>query len=170
MAAKSFRDSLLPAVDIMRAIPATLGLRLHTVSVLVRVWSGGRPGLGLSTDNFYGLHVGQSQSVGAKVRNVSQKEAIASGGLYTEQDLIVGPITPPYTGSQLDNDQIPIFDPIPPIQAVLSTEVFFLVKGPGYSAGGDWFKKIAQRTDQPFRYMIWLRKTGETPQTTATLR
>ncbi len=155
----TLRDTLLPALDQIRAIPAILGLRSHVISITVRVWTGSRPGVGTYTPTatLTKLDLG---AYNVKVRNVSQREAIASAGLYTDQDLVVGPITPPFSGSALDNDNISVFDP--PVGGS-PTEVFFNIQGPGYSVNGDWFKKIAQRTDQPFRYMFWLRKTGETP-------
>jgi hypothetical protein len=154
---KTLRDALLPLVDGLRGLPGLFGLRLHVASILVRTWSGPRVGEGVSTDVTSGLKIDRSLA-NVKVRNVRQHEVIASGGLYTDQDLVVGPITPPYTGSTLDNDAIAIFDP--PVTGI-PTEVLFNVQGPGYSAAGDWFVKFSQRTDQPFRYMIWLRKTGQ---------
>lgn len=155
----TLRDTLLPALDQIRAIPAILGLRPHIVSITVRVWTGQQPGDGTYTPTATRekLDLG---SYNVKVRNVTQREVIASGGLYVDQDLVVGPITPPYSGSALDNDNISTFDPV---VGGSPTEVFFNIQGPGYGANGDWFQKIAQRVDQPFRYMFWLRKTGETP-------
>jgi hypothetical protein len=154
---QTLRDSLLPAVDIIRGIPAILGLRPHIVTVRVRTWDGARPELGAPTDVDSPLKVDVAIA-NVKVRNVTQKEIVASAGLYTQQTLVVGPITPPYLGSRVDNDQINIFDP--PV-GTSALEVFFQIQGPGYNGTpGDWFKKVAQRTDQPFRYMLWLEKTG----------
>jgi hypothetical protein len=136
-----------------------MGLRLHTVSVLTRTWSGGRPGLGTKTDSAL-VPLRLDQGTGpVKVRNVTQRDVIASGGLYTDQDVIVGPITPPYAGSSLDNDAIAVFDP--PV-GTSSTEVLFFVTGPGLGSGA-WFKKIETRVDKPFRYTLVLRKTGFVP-------
>jgi hypothetical protein len=154
----TLRDSLLPALDAIRGIPSTLGLRQQILSVKRRVWTGERPGIGTYTDTSVTLYVNLGLG-NIKVRNLSQKDVIASGGLYTDQDLVAGPITPAYTGSGADGNTIGIFDP--PV-GTNPTEVFFNVVGPGYSATGDWFKKIGQRTDQPFRYMLYLRKTGQT--------
>lgn len=160
----TLRDALLPIVDTIRGIPVIFGLRPHITLVLIRTWSGERPGIGTFIDTTVGLKV--SGGLGfVKVRNVQQHEVIASGGLYTDQDLIVGPITPPYQGSATDNDSIALFDPPTTANA---TEIHFNIQGPGYSLAGDWFKKIAQRTDQSFRYMLWIRKTGEIFQNTAT--
>jgi hypothetical protein len=156
----TLRTSLLPALDAIRGIPTILGLRLHIVTVRIRQWTGERPGEGSYVDTNTGLKV--DLAIGnVKVRNLTQKEVIASGGLFTDQDLIVGPITPPYQGSATDNDAISVFDPPTQVGVVSATEIFFNIQGPGYGATGNWFKKIGQRTDQPFRYMLYLRNTGE---------
>jgi hypothetical protein len=154
---KTLRDALLPVVDALRNMPAVIGLRLHVAAIVVRRWTGGSLGVGTFIDSVSGLKIDRGLS-NVKVRNLSQRDIIASGGIYTDQDVVVGPITPPYTGSTLDNDAISVFDP-----PVLGgpVEVLFRIQGPGYSAAGDWFRKIGQRTDQPFRYMLYLRKTGE---------
>lgn len=156
---KSLRDALLPVADNLRGMPAVLGMRIHVVAVRVRTWSGERAGVGQPSDTTTGLKIDLGLK-NVKVRNVSQKDVIASGGLYTDQDLVVGPITPPFQGSTLDNDAIAIFDPVVNGIPQTAVEVFFRVQGPGYSTAGDWFQKWGQRTDQPYRYMIYLRKTG----------
>lgn len=157
--AQSFRDSILPAVDIIRAIPGALGLRIFTVSVVLRTWTGTRAGLGVNTDVRTGVKVdlGIYQT---KITLISANDAIASGGLYTNQDLKVGPITPPFAGSVADGDAITVFDPV---VGASPTEVFFNVKGPGYPAAGAWFVKISQDVTKSFRYTFVIRRTGEVP-------
>jgi len=155
--AQTFRDSILPAVDIIRAIPGALGLRLFTVAVFTRTWTGARVGLGVNTDVTTGLKVdlGIYQT---KITLLSANDIIASGGAYTDQDIRVGPITPPFAGSFADGDAITVFDP-----AVLAnpTGVFFTIKGPGYPAAGAVFKKISQDVTKSFRYTFVVRKTAE---------
>ena len=158
--ASDFRNALLPMVDAMRNIPNVFGLRLHTVAVVQRSWTGSGVGLGTKTDVVTGIKI--DLGIGAsKVRNLSQREVIASGGLYTEEDVMVGPFTPPYAGSTADNDAINIFDP--PVPAITNdvSEILFRITGPGYPPTGAYFKKIEQRVDKPFRYTMVLRKTGE---------
>jgi hypothetical protein len=158
--ASTLRSALLPVVDAARGIPGQLGLRLFTVYVVQRTWAGGRPGVGASSDTTTNVKVdlGDYQT---KVRVLTSKEVIASGGLYEMQDVEVGPITPPYTGSVVDNDAISVFDPAP--TAGVGFELFFKVIGPGYPATGAWFKKISQRVDLSFRYTFVLRRTGKQP-------
>lgn len=155
----TLRDSLLPAVDVIRALPAQFGMRLFTVAIYQRVWSGSRAGLGINTDTSTGLKVDLGVYP-TTVRAVTVQEVIASAGLYTDQDLRVGPITPPYRGSTADGDAISIFDPA---ENALPLELFFLITGPGYPATGAYFKKISQDVTKPFRYMFTVRKTAEMP-------
>lgn len=153
----TLRDSLLPAVDTIRGIPAQFGLRLHTVQIVLRTWTGTRVGLGTNADTSTGI----KQDLGIypiKVRNVSEREVVASGGVYTDQDVVVGPITPPFAGSTLDNDAISIFDPTP---GTSPAEVFFKITGPGYPTTGAWFKKLSQNVSKPMRYTFVCRKTAE---------
>lgn len=155
----TLRDSLLPAVDIIRGIPGQLGLRLYTVTVVQRTWTGIRAGLGTNTDTSTGVKVdfGIYQT---KVTQLTNSDLIASAGMYNAQDLKVGPITPPYAGSTADGDAITVFDPAVGTSPI---EIFFNIKGPGYPAPGAWFKKIGQDVTANFHYTFIVRKTGEVP-------
>lgn len=156
--ASTLRDSLLPAVDVIRGIPGALGLRLFSVAITKRVWSGPRIGLGTNTDTTSGIKV----DVGifpVKIRQLTTREIIASAGQFRDEDIEVGPITPPYTGSTLDNDAISIFDP----PEGTFEEIFFNITGPGYPTGGAWFDKVKQTVTPNFRYMFVLRKNGRQP-------
>lgn len=155
--ASTLRQALLPVVDALRGIPAQLGLRLYSVSVFSRTWSGTRVGIGESNDASSKLMVNLG-TYDTKVQLVTARDVIASGGLYTDQDLKIGPITPPYTGSGKDNNDITVFDPTPNASPV---EIFFRVTGPGFPAEGAWFKKISQNVMGNFRYTFVVRKTGE---------
>ena len=157
--ATSLRDALLPVVDVFRALPGALGLRLFSVSIVQRTWTGTRAGFGTSTDVATGLKVdlGIYQT---KITLISANDAIASGGLYTNQDLRVGPITPPFSGSFADGDAITVFEPV---VGASPTEIFFNVKGPGYPAAGAWFQKVSQDVTKSFRYTFVIRRTAEIP-------
>lgn len=162
--ATNLRSGLLPVIDGVRGLPGLLGLRLYTVQVVYETWSGtdssGRSGVGIGAKTLstpVTLRVDQGGAA-PHVRQVSQKDIIASGNLYQDQDLKVGPITPPYFGSAKDDDQISIFDPVsaPP------ESIHFFVTGPGY-ANGAWFKKVADKVDGPLTWFIFLRKNPVTP-------
>lgn len=154
----TLRSGLLPALDAIRGIPDALGLRLYTVSIRVRTWSGTRPGVDSSTpsdaDKYFYVDAGTHRP---HVVQVTQRDIIASGGVYQDQDVKVGPITPPYTGGGVD---ITAFDPAMTSSPV---EVFFLISGPGMAAGGSWYRKVGQDVSRPLSYFFTLRRMAETP-------
>jgi hypothetical protein len=156
------RNLLLPVVDKLRGIPGIFGLRLYAVSLVTRTWSGSRPGVDASTssDATAPMTVDLTK-FNIKVRQVTSREVLASGGDYRDEDLKVGPITPPYQGSTADNDAIAIFDPP---TATAATELFFNITGPGFQRpAGAWFKKVSQNVTAPMHYEVVVRHTGETP-------
>jgi hypothetical protein len=147
------REDLLPVVDMGRAIAGELGLRVYaSVTVRVRTWSGSVTGEGTKTDVDTLLLVGGQPP---KVRQVSQKDIVRSGGLYEEGDLEIGPLTPQYAGG---GTSIASLDPA---VATRPTEVFYRIAGPGSASGGDWYKKVSDSMDRPFRMMVTVRNTGE---------
>ena len=155
----TLRDALLPAIDAIRGIPDALGVRLYDVTIRVRTWSGSRPGVDASTstdaDSIFYVDAGTHRT---RVVQVTSRDVIASGGMYQDQDLKVGPLTPAYTGGGVD---VSLFDP--PTGAA-PVEVFFKIAGPGMASGGSWFKKINTNTvPSPFGYTFVVRATGETP-------
>jgi len=159
----TLRDDLLDVADSIRGIPDELGVRLFKVSIRVRTWNGSRPGVDSSsssdTNTYFWVDGGCHR---IRVRQLTQREIIASGGLYTDQDLRIGPITPPYPGprSPANNSAYSIFEPAPNGSPV---EIFFKVEGPGMAASGSWFKAIKTDVTRPFRYEFVVQRTGEVP-------
>lgn len=145
----TLRDDLLELAEDVREIPGEFGVRLFSVDVFKRVWSGERVGLGSGYDSSEVVLVA---TFNPKVVQVSSRDIIASGGLYQEQDLRVGPMTP----TKVD---VSAFDPPVGTQPM---ELFFRITGPGYEAGA-WFKKVNQLTTRPFRYEFVVRATAEKP-------
>jgi hypothetical protein len=143
----------------LKGIPGRLGLRQFDVSIIVRSWDDSRIGLGNATDVEKKIRVDLGKFT-TKVVQVSSKDVIASGGKYTDEDLKVGPITPPFKGSELDNNAITDFDPTPGSAA---SEVFFKITGPGMADGGSYYKKVGQDTTKNFRYFFTVRRTAEIP-------
>lgn len=163
-------DPLLHAIDVIRGIGDRIGVRPYVVAILVRRWSGARPGVDASyqidDDQTFFVDGGTHRP---RVFEVSQRDIIASGGVFQDQDLKIGPITPPFTGagnSAANKSTISIFDPV---QGSMSSEIFFYITGPGMgaaagaNAGGSWFKKISMSITRPFRYEFVVRRTGEIP-------
>lgn len=151
-------DDLLPVFGTVRSIPGTLGLAPYQVEVVVRAWTGGRPGVGSVTEAHTTiLERGQNPDV----EEVSAREILASSGLYRDQDLKVGPITPPWTDidSTTGGTALSVLDPTPPAGA----SVFYRLHGPGMATGGTLFKKVEVHTMDPTGYVLVIRRTGETP-------
>ena len=150
------RDAMLPILDGFRGqLDTTYGLRRFDVLVRVVTWSGGQIGAGTKIVTDTPLLVGGGRP---KVVHIRTRDVIASGGLYAEEDLRLGPLTPPdSTGA--GGTQIGVFDP--PVGAS-PAEVLFRLTGPGTSPTGDWYRKVSQETWGNFRFSLVLRKTGQT--------
>ncbi len=164
----TYQSTILPALDAVRAIGGLLGLRVFTVTVRIRTWAGPRVGLGGCFDRDVPLTVqaanGTKQNV--HVRQVSRREAIASGGKYTDRDLRVGPITPPYAaafGLSAGGFSDTTLDIQPAPQP---TEIFWIVASPsgsfGVPPGGAFFDKIGEEATSLHTVVI-LRQTGRVP-------
>lgn len=156
----TLRNSLLPAIDAIRAIPGQLGMRLYAVSIVTRTWTGARPGLGTKTDAATALTVDRGQYQ-AKVRQLTERDVIASAGLYNTQQFEIGPLTPGYASNAGSGGITP--DIIDPAVGSTAIEVFFKVTGPGFPAGGGWFKKVATNVTKPYRYTFIVEKTAVVP-------
>ncbi len=149
----SLADELKLALDSVRAIPGILGLRPYTVSVRVRSWSGSRAGLGTATDVDSQLLVG---GLPPDVRQLTQRDVIASGGLYSTQDYEVT-LTPDFTSGDLTGGiSASVLDPD---VGSHPQEIFFQLTGPG--SPGSFYKKVGQDISNILTYKITLRKTGE---------
>ncbi len=151
----TIREAYLPVLDLYRGMLAsTWDLRRYDVTVRVNTWSGALVGEGTKTTVNTPLLVNGQRP---KVTQVTQKQIIMSHGLYQDQDLMVGPLTPPFAGG---GTAVIVFDPS---NAAPNVELLFVVSGgPGDTdAGGDFYRLVAQEDTHNFRYMIVLRRTGE---------
>jgi len=157
--AGTLRTALLPVADAMRSIPGMFGVRNFTLQVITRTWSGTKVGEGTVTLKAVAIYAGQGK-FNARVRQVSQNQIAASGGYLQEQDVMVGPITPPFKANDINNADVSIWDPQVNAKA---TEVLFLIKGPGDEVAGDYYKCFQRETNPSFRFTLWLRRTGELP-------
>ena len=158
----SLRTALLPALDQIRSIlgPSGLDLRPTSITVVQRFWSGGRRGVGTSTDT----------TVAAippfvKVRQVKQREVAESGGRYEIGDVIAGPITPAYTNpttgatggfteAQLD----------PPVTTQGVENVYILGQQSGATGiVGEYQLVDFKSRDRAFRFELVLRRRATSP-------
>jgi hypothetical protein len=86
-------DDLKPLVNAIRAVPGELGLRPHTVNVLVGSWSGSHTGEGsVTVGDTAVLESGQNP----KVRWLKQEERALAD--LPEGACEIGPLTPSYPG------------------------------------------------------------------------
>lgn len=152
----SLRTSLLSRIDRIRGIPGQLGLRQYSVMVRVRTWSGARVGLGTKTDTDTYVYTGAgTQNV--KVSQLTTKDIVSSGGLYSDGDYKVGPMTPLNLGTGVD------LATVDPATSSSPTEVFFKIVGPGFPAAGQWCERISDDTTPNFHHYIVLRARATVP-------
>jgi hypothetical protein len=152
----SLRDAFLPILDSYRgALDTVYGLRRFDVTVRVTTWApGSLPGSQGSTKVPVDTPLTVNGDARPKVEQLSQRTIIASGGLYQDQDLRIGPLTPSY--SVANGIDPSVFDPA----GASNVEVLFLLQGPGLPAAGAWFSKVGQEVTANFHYHLVVRAAG----------
>lgn len=152
--ARIVTPALLRRVDEIRGIPGDGGLRPYDATIRVRTWSGPIIGQGTKADVDSPLRVANG-TARVKVRQLNGRDVIASGGVFTDQDYELGPLTPPYPGSA-DNSALAIAHP----DTTGNVELFFRLVGPEIPSGA-WFRRVGQRSTSALHYTAILRKTDE---------
>ena len=150
----TLRDACLPIFEGARALLADVGLRRFDVMMRVVEWSGTDIGEGTKTVTDTPLLV-QGNRPG--VCHVSQKDIIASGGVWEEHDMQIGPFTPRFSGASgpITSGGLEPPDFNPPADGT-SREVYYKITGPGLENGA-WFTKIGEKTTA-FSYVFTVRK------------
>jgi hypothetical protein len=164
---------LLPVLDTIRGIgDQLLGLRPFTVTVRTVSWAVNtgpvsQAGLGQTSVSDARLLVGSPQFPGnaggsgtanPKVRMVSDKEVIASQGLYKFEDMRVGPLTPPYSLPVGTIGGVPYTTIDPLLNPPNAIEVYFKLTHQAYPAQGVWYVKVNSETDAVLAIYITLRR------------
>lgn len=163
----TFASAIKLALDQRRSIAGLMGLRPFTVFVRTRRWSGARLGLGTFVDNGGGPDIQLTNGTlpapmgpqPVMVKAVSNKDIVASGGLYRDRDLRVGPITPTYLANVLPAGGFGDSTIDPPQTGSVPTEVFWIVFGPGMFPGGSLCMKVGEIVTA-LHYELILRATG----------
>jgi Big-like domain-containing protein len=97
----NLRDSLLPVVDTLRALPNIFGVRRFAVTIRRRTWTGQVPGQGVATDyNIALIPPPRVRDQSASDRGMSPTEAelkAANSGVATGSVYRIDRITPRYT-------------------------------------------------------------------------
>lgn len=149
----TFRDAFLPTLDALRSgIPTAFGVRTVTLTVRVNTWSGARVNAGTVT-KVDTVIAGASGRY--KVRELTVKDVVASGGKYQEGQLRVGPITPPYAGGPFTADDL-----IPPKIAGQGREVYYGVTAE--TGPTQWCSLVGSDTLHDLHWFLTLKATGTT--------
>lgn len=166
----TFQGTILAPLDAVRGIGGLLGLRVFKVVVRKRTWTGSRPGLVGTTRTDVDAQLFNQAADGSlqpvRVRQVSRNEVVLSGGVYTDRDLKVGPVTPSFLaelGLPAGGYDDATINPAPTGQAV---EVIWIVSSPsgtyGFPATGLTCKIVGQESTALHTY-VFLRSTGKVP-------
>jgi hypothetical protein len=162
MAGPNFYTDILPDLDDIRGIADEMGLRLWRVYVRKRTWSGTIPGDGsiLATTDTQLVNRGADNVLHpVRVQLLKRAEVVASGGLYADRDVKVGPITPAYAATLYQGaggygDSI--LDAVP---TAAPTEIFWFVSGPGWPLPAGYADKVGEEVTA-MHYNVILRSTG----------
>lgn len=150
----TFASGIRKTLDKVRGIGGKLGLRPFSVIVRVDRWDGGAPGRGGRIRSRTPLLV-NGQPV--KVAQVSNQDAVLSAGLYSNQDLRIGPMTPPF---RFGGVEYATLDPTVSPEDGAVAEMLFEVYGPGLPAGGILFERIRDESDSALHLYVVVRSKG----------
>lgn len=149
----SFVDRFRPRLDRIRTnIPSRIGVRSATLVVRTTQFLGDflTGGESVSEDKtIAGPNGGRY-----KVRIVSTKDVVASGGLFQQGAMRVGPITPPYPGGPWTKDDL-----IPPSHA--GREVIYGITD--QTGQTQWCKMASNDTVHDLHWFIILNPLGVDP-------
>lgn len=164
--ARDLVDSdFLADLDEIRGIAGELGLRVYSVTLQVVTWSGSRAGQGTKTTAPISLTntapLSGDPAPPVRVRQLSRKEVIASGGLYTDRDFKVGPITPAFAATIAQYGGGYGDQQIDPAATSTPTELVWSVTGPSLPIGGASFSKVGEDATA-MHYFVILRQSGRT--------
>lgn len=145
----TFADDLLPVAFDARGIAGSLGLRVHTVALLVTYYSGQHTGEEAIGDELTPLVEGDGYP--PRVRQMKDEE-LALGNLQPGT-LEVGPLTPEFSGGGVSDETL--FGVLP-----TGATRYVVITGP-LAPNGAKYEIIASRRDKPLRRV--LRIANPTP-------
>jgi hypothetical protein len=161
----TLRENCLPIFENVRILFDQLGFRRYDILLRVVDWSGGTVGKGTKTVTDTPLTIGPDgygNEYRIGVKRISAKDVLASAGKYTDQDFVIGPITPRFINinGQSGGREINYWDP--PINITVKREFYYRLTGPSME-NGKWFKKIDQEIDMNWSYYFILRASANDP-------
>ncbi len=173
----TFVPTVLPALDALRGIGGLLGLRVFTVKVRKRVWSGvpagyrpGAPGVPgmtkVDTDTVLTNQAADGSLQPVRVRQVTRREVMSSGGQLADRDLRVGPMTPTFAASFLPAGGVTDAT-VNPAPTGSATELIWILSANdgqthGLPASGVVCELRAQESTA-LHVVVFLRATGRQP-------
>lgn len=146
--ASPIREAVLPSLNVARNAIAALGLRpISRVTLRVRTWDGGAPGLGVAT--FTDTVIDPTP----RARQLASAEVAASGGTYEQGDYRVDRISPQFSGGGLSTAALaPALTDAQDFVVVLTTD------------RGDVVCSLVKTTlDRALSYSVVVRPRRETP-------
>ena len=157
-------QGILPMLDALRGLRGELGFALISVTVRVVTWPGNAPGQGgaatiVNTPLYVATATGSPQN--PRVVQMKDHDALASGGLYTNQMVKVGPLTPAFAASIANLAGGYAASAInPPTSTTGCQEIFFKLAGAGFQFPV-WFKRVGDEVERATRYFIVLERSGD---------
>lgn len=142
----TFQSNLRKAVTRIRAIPNKFGVRVYSVSVRVRSWSGAERGEGTLTTTTY--TIAEHGGAPPKVRFLNGEQLALAGESFGAEIIEVGPVTPGNTPREY-------MTPDPPDNAVVE----WIVTGPKFPSGSIFTLKEL-RDDRGYQFKAVLQKSG----------
>lgn len=157
-------QALLPVLDLVRGISGILGFRPTSVTVRVVSWTGSAPGRGSSSFVDTPLYVATDTSSpqNPRVVQMSDQDVFASGGLYTNQDVKVGPLTPAFPASAVlpgGGYNPSSLNPPQPTAGSVYQEIHVKLAGGGFQFPV-WFQRIGDEVISATRYFVVLRRSA----------
>lgn len=149
----SFVSDILPDLDAIRSgVPSDIGVRSATIIVRKTLMTGSM--IDDPTVSTTDTPIVSSTGDRYKVRDLSTKDVVSSGGLYQSGALRVGPITPPFPGSGFAQADL-----IPP--AVAGQDVLYGVTD--QTGVTLWCQLASADTVNDLHWYLVLNPTGSLP-------
>jgi hypothetical protein len=160
----SFISQILARYDALaNGIPNLFGIRPFKVYLKVTSWSGQTAGQGARVDTIYPILV-NSEVDGYNnpyCKQLSQKDVVASGGLFSDMMLQVGPLVPSYTDPITGQTGGTLPGTIEQAIKTSPQEIHVNVQWAGASsASGDWFEIVSSNFESVYSYYFTVKKEG----------
>lgn len=152
----TIRDAVLPILDVWRGrLDTQFGLRRYDVVLYTREWPAGSiPGTHGVTPRESAVALTVGEGGRPRVEQLSAREIAASGGLYEDRDIRIGPFTPPYVGGGADPEWF-----APPVSGD-RREYYILISNADTGELNQKYQVLRVDRSRPLRWMMVARKIG----------